>query len=294
MLVLTQLSVGMHAMNWLFRSMLVEISLNSLTVTHAVISLFSALIALGASTLHLGRPLYAFRAVVGLRTSWLSREIIIFMVYAFSSILFAVLVLTSTTISGLNNLHSTANYSVLIFGLAGVFSSAMVYHCTPRYYWNFIMTGPKFFLTTIILGATSVLAISIFYMLILENINIHQQLQTICQTICTIIILATLSKMAVEHAIVLPNRKLELNPVMKIINSDLRDIAVFRMIFGILGGVILPLFLYYQVSLFVEKAFVLMCLSLMIFIFSLMGEFFERRLFFMAASTTTMPGRITN
>ena len=33
------------------------------------------LLALAASMFHLGRPLYAFRAVLGLRTSWLSREI---------------------------------------------------------------------------------------------------------------------------------------------------------------------------------------------------------------------------
>ena len=36
------------------------------------------LVALGASVFHLGRPLFAFRAVLGLRTSWMSREIVAF------------------------------------------------------------------------------------------------------------------------------------------------------------------------------------------------------------------------
>jgi hypothetical protein len=100
--------------------------------------------------------------------------------------------------------------------------------------------------------------------------------------------------MAAEHAIVLPNRKLELNPVMKIINSDLRDIAIFRMFSGLIGGIILPLYLYYQVNPIMYSPYELICLSSMIFILSLMGEFFERRLFFMAASTTSMPKRIVN
>jgi len=34
------------------------------------------LVALGASVLHLGRPQYAFRAILGLTHSWLSREIV--------------------------------------------------------------------------------------------------------------------------------------------------------------------------------------------------------------------------
>ena len=40
------------------------------------------LLALAASTLHLGRPLYAFRAMLGLRHSWLSREIVAFGLFA--------------------------------------------------------------------------------------------------------------------------------------------------------------------------------------------------------------------
>ena len=42
----------------------------------------SALVALGASVLHLGRPRYAYRAVLGLRHSWLSREVVAFGAFA--------------------------------------------------------------------------------------------------------------------------------------------------------------------------------------------------------------------
>ena len=36
----------------------------------------------GASVLHLGRPLYAYRAIIGLRHSWLSREVLAFGFFA--------------------------------------------------------------------------------------------------------------------------------------------------------------------------------------------------------------------
>ena len=183
---------------------------------------------------------------------------------------------------------------IIIFGVAGVFSSAMVYHCTPRFYWNFMMTGPKFFLTAIILGSAAVLIISILHLVLIGDVNTPKLLQSICEITCTTVIIATIAKMAAEHAIVLPNRKLELNPVMKIINSDLRDIAIFRMFSGLIGGIILPLYLYYQVNPIMHSPYEFICLSSMIFILSLMGEFFERRLFFMAASTTSMPKRIVN
>ena len=46
-------------------------------------------LALGASTMHLGRPLEAWRSFVGLGTSWLSREIMIFGLFAMLALIYA-------------------------------------------------------------------------------------------------------------------------------------------------------------------------------------------------------------
>src|SRR6478609_21566 len=74
MLVLTQLSAGafwidfgLHETGW-------SGSLGDLRTYHSLVALGLGLLAIGASTLHLGRPHLAFRALIGLRTSWLSRE----------------------------------------------------------------------------------------------------------------------------------------------------------------------------------------------------------------------------
>ena len=50
---------------------------------------FSNTLALGASTMHLGRPLDAWRSFVGLKTSWPSREIIVFGVFAMLALIYA-------------------------------------------------------------------------------------------------------------------------------------------------------------------------------------------------------------
>jgi len=41
----------------------------------------AGVIGLNCAILHLGRPLYAFRAILGFRTSWMSREIVAFSAY---------------------------------------------------------------------------------------------------------------------------------------------------------------------------------------------------------------------
>ena len=56
--------------------------LGALSAGHSLVSLALGLLALGASILHLGRPRYAFRVFLGLRTSWLSREILLFAAFA--------------------------------------------------------------------------------------------------------------------------------------------------------------------------------------------------------------------
>ncbi len=55
-------------------------------------ALVCGLVAIEASTLLLGRHQYAFRAIIGLRHSWLSREILAFGVFAGSASLYAVAV----------------------------------------------------------------------------------------------------------------------------------------------------------------------------------------------------------
>lgn len=141
---------------------------------------FAALQAgLVSSFFHLGRPLRAWRFFLGLRTSWMSREILVFGI--FTAIAGALAVAScwpaieshatgiwGGRVSRLMSDFVAAGSTVFPSGwnpvtvlaiaaagtaLAGVFCSAMIYVDTRRPFWTASVTFPKFFGTTLLLGA---------------------------------------------------------------------------------------------------------------------------------------------
>ena len=86
----------------------------------------AGLAGLISSTLHLGRPLYAFRAFLGLRTSWLSREIVGFGGW-FNTVLLYVALLAWDPELFNGSAKLALGGGVVATGLAAVFCSAMIY-----------------------------------------------------------------------------------------------------------------------------------------------------------------------
>ncbi|HZP61382.1 MAG TPA: DmsC/YnfH family molybdoenzyme membrane anchor subunit [Opitutaceae bacterium] len=131
MLVLTQVSIGLLAA-----------ATARPGPSLRIISWGAAAIGLGASVLHLGQPLKAWRCFLGLRRSWLSREIVVFAAYF---ILLSVLAMSRHS-------QPALEAAALAAGAAGVFSSAMVYADTRRSAWRLGGTAGKFFGTALIAG----------------------------------------------------------------------------------------------------------------------------------------------
>ena len=134
MLVLTQMAVGLHAA--LFFS-----GENARAVAIAAFIILQ--VGLAVSVMHLGKPLKAWRAFLGLRKSWMSREIVVFGMYAGAAF--------GTVVLGWRMLA----FASLASGLLGVFCSAMIYVDTRRSFWSARLTMTKFFGTTLVLGATA-------------------------------------------------------------------------------------------------------------------------------------------
>lgn len=134
MLVLTQIGLGLSTAS-LFTS-----------TTTAIIGAIIFNSGMIAATLHLGKPLKAWRFFLGLRTSWLSREIL-----AFS--LIAPIPLTLATFPFLpdfpfKDLALTATkWSAIPAFTGAIFTSAMIYHDTKRANWILPKSLPAFFLT---------------------------------------------------------------------------------------------------------------------------------------------------
>lgn len=161
MTVLTQISVGGFVAIWLMQSLG-----GGAHRVAALASLTIALIALLASTLHLGRPIHAIRALKMWRRSWLSREVLLFSLFTASATIYS----ADLWLSGQG--AWTLGLLTGALGLCGVGASARLYLVPGRPAWNSPLTILDFFATaalgcvvatTIVEGSVS-LAESILWM----------------------------------------------------------------------------------------------------------------------------------
>jgi formate dehydrogenase iron-sulfur subunit len=141
MLVLTQLSAGAFAVLFL----LDLLGVSGLGAP-ALASLALAGISLGASTLHLGRPVYAWRALRGLRQSWLSREVLVLSLFAGAAAGFAGMLLLE--LDG----RLAAGLLTVICGMTGILCSGRIYIVRARPAWDSGCTLAEFFSTALLLG----------------------------------------------------------------------------------------------------------------------------------------------
>jgi Fe-S-cluster-containing dehydrogenase component/DMSO reductase anchor subunit len=123
-------------------------------------------VGLGASVLHLGQPTRAWRFFLGLRTSWLSREILVFS--AFAPLALATLLWPSS---------SLLRAAVAVTGFLGVVCSAMIYIDTRRRFWAPLFTTTRFLGTTAIAALLPIHAPAAIAVLLLKlSVETYQTL----------------------------------------------------------------------------------------------------------------------
>lgn len=151
MLVLTQLSVGAFAVLWLLHLLGAGSSLS----VSALVSFGLAGVSLAASTIHLGRPVYAWRALRGLRRSWLSREVLSLSLFAAAASVYAGMLFL--------NLPGAefAGFATTLFGITGIACSARIYVVRARPAWFSGYTIAEFFSTALLLGPLFVRAMDV-------------------------------------------------------------------------------------------------------------------------------------
>lgn len=113
-------------------------------------------IGLAAAPLHLGSPKNAWKAFLGARTSWLSREMLAFGPFAGATAVLVGIELApalglSDLLDSLSFLPSLVPFAVLATGAASIYCSAMIYTDTPRPLWKYGKTLERFF-TSVGLG----------------------------------------------------------------------------------------------------------------------------------------------
>ncbi len=135
--------------------------MTSVTRVSATLAVLIAGIGMNIAPLHLGQPLKAWRVFLGLRTSWLSREAVI--LGGFMGLLAGAVALLWMPVvadyvpraieSLVPNWAATVTLTASVpVGLAGFFSSAMIYIATQRQLWRYERTMIRFGGSMLVLG----------------------------------------------------------------------------------------------------------------------------------------------
>ncbi len=293
MLTLTQLAVGSLLIQKILKLYIPETHTLNINKTYLMVSLSLGLLGMGASVLHLGRPLLAFRAILGFRTSWLSREILCFGVFAQLAILYSTIYWFFFLNTMSPNLIFTFNVmenSVIFLGLLGIFCSIKVYKDTLRPFWNSLTTDIKFFGTSMILGSSVILMIFVIFTTVHSNIMPLGIFLKIISFLSQIVIISTITKLLIESSIFLlpkEGRILSIEKTVILMKTTFKKHVLVRYFLGICGGILFPL----SLSLIHEaNTSIIILLSCFIVLFSFLGELIERFLFFKTSVPLKMPG----
>lgn len=286
MLVLTQLSVGAFAADGVIRAVHGAAPGGGAGV---VTALGAGLLALAASVLHLGRPLYAWRAVIGLRHSWLSREIVAFGLFAAFAAAHAALSAWPVLAGRLPAWQAPVlAAAVALIGAAGVACSVMIYVVTRRAWWRPRFTAVKFALTAAACGPATVAVIAAG-----GAIGTGWTAPARAAAWCAIATAAAAALKLATEAALLPLARRgaadELGRTALLLTGPLRRQTQRRFACGIAGGVALPLLL---AGLVRAQAAPAACLAVALAALALLtaGEAIERAQFFRAAAPPRMPG----
>ena len=299
MLVLTQMSAGAFLVERILVASFphgLENDGRNIHIAHVVAALVIGLLGLNASIFHLGRPLYAFRAFIGLRTSWLSREIVAF--GGFAGLASAYAAAACAPLMGLTiprQIEQVAGGAAALAGLVGVFCSVKIYADTRRPFWDVLISGPKFFATAILLGLPVALSVALAATLFSHAGGLHAMMIAYGRLLCLWTLYATLAKLAFEALIfvwLLRRQPTPLKRTALLMTGELRKVTTLRFVCGAIGGVLLPAALLIEDRLTSSgyPSAMLAVVALSIIVFLLAGELLERYLFFTAVVAPKMPG----
>jgi formate dehydrogenase iron-sulfur subunit len=218
MTVLTQLSVGSFAVIWFLQLVGATTRLG----TAATGSLILGGLALASSTAHLGRPIYAYRALKMWKRSWLSREVLLFGSFSTMAGFYAASLWLALPLS------RQLGGATVVLGAAGVTASACIYLVPARPSWNTKFTISDFFLTSALLGPLFAVAIGAAQGRFLTLVGV-------------VAASAQLSNQALRFLWLIASDTVELQVSARLLSTTLAKTFLLRGALLIAGGIALPL-----------------------------------------------------
>jgi formate dehydrogenase iron-sulfur subunit len=305
MLVLTQMSVGAFTverlLDWLSTSP-GQGAIENTRPVHLLAAFGLGMLGLVASLFHLGRPFYAFRAFIGLRTSWLSREILGFGLFAKLAAIYTVLPWLSEAwlshwgLAVSRDQYNQLGWAVVVSGLGGVWCSVMLYDSTRRVLWTWPRTGFRFLMTGALLGIPTSLLISFAAAAWSSSNTIQEIMDDYGRVLCGWLVVLGGIKLIYEMTIFRHLLARQLTPLKRsamLLQGELSRVTVQRVLCGLIGCVLLPgaLFAFSKLDSphAVSPRFVVGA-TVVSLGFAFLGEILERYLFFTSVIAPKMPG----
>ncbi len=297
MLVLTQLSVGAFVASSVLNQFISRASWTAFQPVHAGISLSLGLLALGASVLHLGRPHLAWRGILGIKHSWLSREILAFGLFALlAAAYFGAVMATSLDWINLAAWLTPLATAVSSVGVAAVFCSVMIYAFTQREFWSVGRTTIRFGLTAALLG----LSVAWLSLVLRSAFELPMFVSETSETFSNILARCTMVVAAVKllweaslfrHLACRHMSSLKRSALLA--TRRMPRLTLARFVLGGLGGIVLPIVFLNLFSQAVpyrpQAAMVVVALMTSL---NIGGELLERCLFFATVAAPRMPGAL--
>jgi DMSO reductase iron-sulfur subunit len=249
MLTLTQMSVGAICSIWAITAIRHSQAVLPVVLT----TVAAAFLSLGASVLHLGRPIFAYRAVKGWKSSWLSREVLTLGLFAHLAAVYAAALFFAAPGAAVSGGAAVA------MGLAGVYCSARIYLVPARPSWNSRYTVTDFFLTAGVLGPLLVRS---------SGLEVHGSLAVAAAVAASAQLVVQVSKLLWMTG----HDAVENQASSSLLLHRLRDIFLARLGLLLAGGVVLPLMTASRVS------------TICALLLALTGELAGRWLFFVGTT----------
>jgi Fe-S-cluster-containing dehydrogenase component/DMSO reductase anchor subunit len=282
--VLTQLAVGALAVELALRVTGKETVVRPV---HAVVVAAVALVALSASTLHLGRPRYAFRSILGITHSWLSREVVAFGLFAVAAPADA----AATWADGPPALRAVTGALALAAGVAGITCSVLLYGVTRRAFWRARRTGPLFGLSALATGTMATMATTTV-IAVLDGRSAPEGIALV-RALAPAVVVAVVAKLAVELAPLLRLRSADDSDLRRsalLLRRDLWPALQLRLLLAMAGGVVIPAGLALDATPAATAAAAVAAVVGLTLVVA--GELVERHHFFRVAVAPRMPGEL--
>jgi anaerobic dimethyl sulfoxide reductase subunit C (anchor subunit) len=160
--ILMQIAIGVLLMLWIIRHQgnlkLSRDNMNRMVDTPLTIVLLTIVVAMIGAHFHLSKPYLSLLAVLNVRSSWLSREIVFTILFFFSV---AGLWYLRRKSSDHVNLETYLGWTAIFFGWATTYCMAQIYILPTQVAWDSPATITYYAGTTLLLGAMAMAALLI-------------------------------------------------------------------------------------------------------------------------------------